>query len=475
MEQENQILTEEDIAEVIRVRREKYNDLKTLGNDPFIQVKYDKTHLSSDIKNNYSEGQAVKVAGRMTSRRIMGKASFAHILDDGGVIQIYLKADELTDKYETFKHYDIGDIIGVSGKVFTTRMGEISIHADDIVLLCKSLLPLPEKYHGLKDPDLRYRQRYIDLIANPEVKQVFVLRSKIMRAIREFLDNEGFLEVDTPILNTLAGGASARPFVTHHNTLDIDMFMRIAPELYLKRLIVGGFEKIYELGRQFRNEGMSIKHNPEFTTLELYQAYTDMTAMMDIAERLFSYVADKICGTRKIKYQGTDIDLSSPWKRISMINIVKEYTGVDFGKDKDKNWGDRLYKAFEQNVEEHLIQPTIVYNYPVEVSPLAKRKADDSRLTERFEFFIYAREMGNAFSELNDPTDQRNRFAEQAKLREGGDEEAQMPDEDFVNALEYGMPPTGGIGIGIDRLIMLLTDSYSIRDIILFPTMKPRT
>lgn len=483
-----------DIKEVIRARREKLTALIADNNNPYEIVRYDKNADSTAIKDNYSdyEGKTVSVAGRLISKRIMGKNSFAHLMDGEGTIQLYARIDVLGEgAYEEFKKLDIGDIIGVSGEIFTTKTGEVSVKAHSFILLSKSLLPLPEKFHGLKDNDLRYRQRYVDLIANPEVKRTFVLRSKIITGIREFLNGKGFLEVDTPILNTIAGGASAKPFITYHNTLDISMYLRIAPELYLKRLIVGGFEKVYEMGRQFRNEGMSIKHNPEFTTMELYQAYADYDDMMKISEEMFEYVALKALGTTSITYQGTPIELKAPWKRMTMIDAVKEYSGIDFNEpdvlkilplaaakgielDKNTTWGAALAHLFEIFVEEHLMQPTFIIDYPVEISPLAKRKKDDPRLTERFEFFIYSREMGNAFSELNDPIDQRARFEEQVKEREKGDEEAQMMDEDFVTALEYGLPPTGGLGVGIDRLVMLLTDSASIRDVLLFPTMKPK-
>ena len=496
MEENNntqEAITEEDLAGVIQIRRDKLDELTKEGRNPYELVKFDKTHLSRQIFDSYSalEGCDVTIAGRMVSRRIMGKASFFHILDNDGKIQVYARREDVgEDVYAEFKKWDVGDIIGVTGFVFTTQKGEISIHAKKLTLLSKSLLPLPEKFHGLKDPDLRYRQRYVDLIANPEVKDVFKQRSLIIRAIREYLDNLGFLEVDTPVLNTLAGGATARPFITHHNALDIDMYMRIAPELYLKRLIVGGFEKVYELGRQFRNEGMDIRHNPEFSTLELYQAYVDYHSMMEITENLYVYVADKVYGKRTFDYQGTEINLDKPWARLTMTDAVKKYVGLDFNKPIEEvykdakakgieledglSWGNALYTVFDQYVEEFLVQPIFILDYPVEVSPLAKRKKSDPRLTERFEFFITNREMGNAFSELNDPIDQRARFTEQARLREKGDEEAQMLDEDFVTALEYGMPPTGGLGIGIDRMIMLFTNSYSIRDVLLFPTMKPK-
>jgi len=489
----NRELNENEINEIIRARRDKLAALIADGKNPYEIVKYDKTAGSGNIKTNYNdyEGKTVSVAGRIISKRVMGKNCFSHILDSEGTVQIYGKIDILNDKYDEFKKYDIGDIIGVTGEVFKTNTGEISVKATDVVLLSKSLLPLPEKYHGLKDNDLRYRQRYVDLIVNPEVKRTFILRSKIITAIREYLDNIGYVEVDTPILNTIAGGASARPFITHHNTLDLNMYLRIATELYLKRLIVGGFEKVYEMGRQFRNEGMDVKHNPEFTTIELYEAYSDYNDMMKLSEELFEYVAIKTIGTTSINYQGQEINLKAPWKRMTMAEAVKEHTGIDFmsspleeilkkAKDlgielnKDITWGNALAQLFDIFVEDKLIQPVFIIDYPVEISPLAKRKKEDPRLTERFEFFIYAREMGNAFSELNDPIDQKERFLEQVKQREKGDEEAQMMDEDFVTALEYGMPPTGGLGIGVDRLIMLLTDSASIRDVLLFPTMKPK-
>ena len=485
---------EQNTAEVIQVRRDKLDKLIEEGKNPYEVVRYDKDAYASVIKENYADydGKTVSIAGRMISKRVMGKASFAHLLDCTGSIQLYVSRDDLGDEnYAAFKKTDIGDIIGVKGVVFTTKMGEISVHCKSVDLLSKSLLPLPEKYHGLKDTDLRYRQRYVDLIANPEVKKTFVTRSRIISAVRAYLDAQGFLEVETPILNTIAGGASARPFVTHHNTLDIDMYMRIAPELYLKRLIVGGFEKVYELGRMFRNEGMDTRHNPEFTMIEMYQAYTDFRGMMDLTEKIFCHVADTVIGSRKITYQGEEIDLASPWKRMTMIDAVREYVGIDFEAtedvealkaqakkagvefDDDICWGKLLYECFDQKVEEKLVQPTFVYDYPVEVSPLAKRKPTDFRLTERFEFFITAKEFGNAFSELNDPIDQKERFMAQVKQREKGDDEAQMMDEDYVNALMYGMPPTGGLGIGIDRVVMLFTDSASIRDVLLFPTMKP--
>ena len=482
----------QDINEIALIRRQKLQKLAESDANPFEQVRFERTHLSAQVIENFPqlERQDVRMAGRIISRRLMGKASFCHILDGAGSIQLYVRADEQNIDYEAFKELDIGDIIGISGCVFKTRTGEISVQMRGLTLLSKSLLPLPEKFHGLKDNDIRFRQRYLDLIANPEVKQTFAVRSKIIGAVRQCLEQKGFMEVETPILGTVAGGASARPFVTHHNTLDIDMFLRIAPELYLKRLIVGGFERVYELGRMFRNEGMSIKHNPEFTMIELYQAYADYNDMMELVEDLFSHLCQNVLGTYEINYQGTPVNLKPPYERLSMADAVKRHTGLDFnamtgeqaraalegiGMEPGKNasWGDLLYQVFDQRVEGKLIQPTFIIDYPTEVSPLAKKKKSDPRLTERFEFFITAREMGNAYSELNDPIDQKERFAAQAKLREKGDDEAQMNDEDFVTALEYGMPPTGGLGLGIDRLVMLLTDSYSIRDVILFPTMKP--
>ena len=493
-ERNNQnVNVEVDASEVKKVRIAKLNDLVERGMNPFEITSYHRTHTAGAIVGDYEshEGKDVAVAGRLMSKRIMGKASFGSILDSDGRIQVYFSRDDLGEaEYADFKKMDMGDIIGVEGVVFKTRTGETSIHAKKVTLLSKSLLPLPEKYHGLTNPELRYRQRYVDLIANPEVKELFIKRSKIVSAIREFLDNEGFYEVETPVLNTLAGGANARPFITHHNTLDIDMYLRIATELHLKRCIVGGFDKVYEIGRQFRNEGMDPKHNPEFTTVELYQAYTDYLGMMDITERLVRFCASKVCDSLKITYQGTPIDLESPWERLSMVDAVKKYQGMDFDNEElsvliekankkgleikaDETWGNVLFKVFDAFVEEHLDGPVFIYDYPVEVSPLAKRKPSDPRLTERFEVFITGKELGNAFSELNDPIDQRERFAAQMKAKEQGDDEAQPYDEDFVNALEYGMPPTGGFGMGVDRLVMILTDSYSIREVLLFPTMKP--
>lgn len=493
MPQENNMPQQEDINDIIRIRQEKLKALIEDGKNPYEVVRYDKTHDCINVSEDFEslEGKEVSLAGRMVGRRIMGKASFANLLDQSGRIQLYISRNDIgEEEYAEFKKYDIGDIIGIKGIVFLTKTGEKSVHVHSIQLLSKSLIPLPEKFHGLKDTDMRYRQRYVDLIANPEVKKTFILRSKIVSAVRSFLDGEGFLEVETPILNTVAGGATARPFITHHNTLDIDMYMRIAPELYLKRLIVGGFEKVYEMGRLFRNEGMDPRHNPEFTTVELYQAYTDYNGMMDITERLFKHIATNIIGSGTISYQGVEIEIDKPWKKITMIDAVKEYTGLDFENGEleelikkaesmgahfpeEVTWGKALFEVFDQFVEEKLVQPTFVLDYPVEVSPLAKKKASDKRLTERFEFFITSRELGNAFSELNDPIDQRERFMSQVKAREKGDDEAQMMDEDFVTALSYGMPPTGGLGIGIDRLVMLFTDQFNIRDVLLFPTMKP--
>ncbi len=490
----NENIEEVDLNQLMKIRREKLEELQANGQDPFEITKYNRTHVSQEIRDNYDELEQkdVTIAGRIIAKRIMGKASFCTIQDSTGKMQSYVSINDLgEDSYKLFKTYDIGDIIGITGFVFKTRTEEISVHAKEVTLLTKSLRPLPEKFHGLKDMDLRYRQRYVDLIVNPEVKNTFELRSKIIKEVRKYLDNKGYLEVDTPILNTIAGGAAARPFITHHNTLDIDMYLRIANELYLKRLIVGGFDKVYEMGRMFRNEGMDIKHNPEFTNIELYSAYEDYNDMMDLTEDLVRTVAKNVLGTTDINYQGTDIDLTSAWKRISMIDAIKEATGIDFGKIESDEEATKVAKdaglevegvmargniinlMFEEKVEDTLIQPTFIYDYPVEVSPLTKKKKSDPRLTERFEVFIGGREYGNAYSELNDPIDQYERFKRQAELRDAGDEEANMMDDDFINALEYGMPPTGGLGIGIDRLIMLLTDSASIRDVLLFPTMKP--
>ena len=491
--EQNNNVEELDVNHLIKIRKEKLEELQKKGKDPFHITKYNRTHNSEQIKENYDnlEGKDVSIAGRIMAKRIMGKASFCHIQDMQGQIQSYVSQNDLgEEEYKEFKTLDIGDIVGITGFVFKTRTGEISVHAKEVKLLSKSLKPLPEKFHGLKDTELRYRERYVDLIVNPEVKETFLLRNKIIKGIQEFMDSKGYLAVETPILNPILGGANARPFITHHNTLDMDMYLRIANELYLKRLIVGGFDKVYEMGRMFRNEGISIKHNPEYTAMELYAAYQDVHDMMDIAEELISTLAKNILGTTKITYQGTEIDLTPKWKRISMYDAVKEATGIDFNKleledaikeakklgveiDGEIDKGTLLSLVFEEKAEQTLIQPTFVYDYPVEISPLAKRKPTDPTLTERFELFIGAREYANAFSELNDPIDQYGRFLKQVEAREAGDEEATMMDDDYINALMYGLPPTGGMGIGIDRLIMLLTDSASIRDVLLFPTMKP--
>ena len=487
-------MTEAELSELLQIRRDKLKALQDAGQDPFRKVRYDQQFYSTDITSNYEsfEDKTVSVAGRMMSKRIMGKASFAHILDYKGDIQIYVKRDDIGEEsYAQFKTFDIGDIIGVVGRVFKTRTGEISIHAERVELLSKSLRPLPEKFHGLKDPELRYRQRFVDLIVNPEVRDTFVKRSIIISEMRSWLNNKGFIEVETPVLNTTASGASARPFITHHNTLDIDMYMRIATELHLKMCIVGGLERVYEIGRIFRNEGMDATHNPEFTTIELYQAYTDYKGMMELAEGVIDHCCKAVNGGRtKITYQGSEIDLTAPFKRVTMNDAVREKTGVDFMsltdeqaraeakrlgvevEDKTATAGKILPMVFDAFVEDTLIQPTFVIDYPVEISPLSKRKPDDPRLTERFELFIAGHEYANAFSELNDPIDQRGRFIQQAMERAKGDDEAMMIDETFCTALEYGMPPTGGIGLGIDRLVMLLTDSPTIRDVLLFPTMK---
>lgn len=494
-ETNNNLEQELDLNQLMIIRREKLEKLKQNNKNPFEITKFDITHTSKEIIDNYEEleGKDVTIAGRIMAKRIMGKASFCHIQDGDGKIQSYVSINDLGEEsYKQFKEDDIGDIIGITGFVFKTRTGEISIHAKEVILLSKSLRPLPEKFHGLKDTDLRYRQRSVDLIMNPEVKETFKKRSLIIKEIRNMLDEKGFMEVETPILQTIPGGASARPFITHHNTLDIDMYLRIATELYLKRLIVGGFDKVYEIGRNFRNEGMDIKHNPEFTCIELYEAYTNLEGMMNITEELIRRCANKVCGTGKISYQGEEIDLEKPFRRITMIDSIKEVTGVDFNTvetdeeaqkiAKDLNMeidpikttrGDIIVQVFEEKVEETLRQPTFLYEYPIENSPLTKKCKDNPRMTQRFELFIGGREYANAYSELNDPIDQYERFLKQVQAREEGDEEANMMDDDFVQALEYGMPPTGGMGMGIDRLVMLLTDSASIRDVLLFPTMKP--
>ena len=481
-------LTEQEI-----IRRQKLQKLIDAGENPYLITKFNVTHRSAGIISSFEslEGKEVSIAGRMTSRRIMGKASFAHLLDGEGDIQIYVRRDDVGEEaYAAFKQDDIGDILGVRGIVFRTQTGEISVHATEVTLLCKSLKVLPEKYHGLTDTDLRYRQRYVDMIVNPEVRDTFRKRSRIIAAVREFLDGRGYIEVDTPVLHTLEIGASARPFRTHHNALNLDMFLRIETELYLKRLIVGGFERVYEVGRIFRNEGMDATHNPEFTSVETYQAYADYREIMEMVEQLYEFVAMKTLGTTDVTYQGQVIHLKAPWKRITMADAVKEACGEDYAAwqsdeearaicdrrgvhvEKDARKGDCLAALFDEYVEANLIQPTFIIDYPVEISPLAKRKPDNPSLTERFEFFITGHEMGNAFSELNDPIDQRRRFEEQVALRASQGIHAEV-DEDFVSALEYGMPPTGGLGFGLDRLIMLLTDSTTIRDVLLFPTMKP--
>ena len=493
--QETQNTEELDLNKLMEVRLEKLKELQSQGKDPYEVTKFDRKQTAGEIKSNFEEfdQKDVSVAGRIIAKRIMGKASFCTILDSDEKIQSYVSINDLGEEsYKAFKSFDIGDIIGIKGFVFKTRTEEISVHAKEVSLLSKSLRPLPEKFHGLKDTDLRYRQRYVDLIMNPEVKKAFETRTRIISEIRSILDEKGYLEVETPILNTISGGATARPFVTHHNTLDLDMYLRIATELNLKRLIVGGFDKVYEIGRIFRNEGMDIRHNPEFTSIELYEAYVDYEEMMNIAEELFSKIALKVKGSYKITYQGTEIDLTPGWKRITMIDSIKEACGVDFNDiqtdeeaiklaeehhievpDGKATRGNIIALFFDEYVEKTLIQPTFIYEYPIEVSPLAKKCKHDPRMTQRFEFFIDGREYGNAFSELNDPIDQYERFKKEVEAKANGDDEAGMMDEDFINALEYGLPPTGGMGIGIDRMVMLLTDAYSIRDVLLFPTMKP--
>ena len=494
---ENQTpVTESNNTNELAVRREKLAALTAAGRNPFELTSFDVNAHSEAIKADFDayEGKDVQIAGRIVGKRVMGKASFMHLLDRDGKIQVYVKRDDVgTDEYADFKKYDIGDIVGVAGFVFRTQTGEVSVHAKTIVLLSKSLLPLPEKFHGLKDQDLRYRQRYVDLIVNPEVKRNFVIRSQFIKFLRNYLDSMNYIEVETPVLNTIAGGAAARPFITHHNTLDIDMYMRIATELPLKRLIVGGMDRVYEVGRIFRNEGMDPKHNPEFTTVEMYQAYADFHDMMDIAEGILSGAAKAIHGTYTLEWLGETVDLTPGWRRLTMVDAVREYVGIDFGAITDdaeavaaakaqgvelapaaeKTWGNALYACFDQKVEEKLVQPTFITMYPVEVSPLTKRSPADPRLTERFELFICRSELANAYSELNDPLDQRERFVKQAEQRQRGDDETEMLDEDFLTALEYGMPPTGGMGMGIDRCVMLMTGADTIRDVLLFPTMKP--
>ena len=490
---------ESQFSEQERLRREKLAELKSEGKDPFDVYKVDRTHTSEQVKSNFEdlEGKEVTVAGRIMSKRGQGKVVFSDVHDRDGKIQLFIKIDEVgEEQLKSYKTFDLGDMVEATGEVFKTRTEEISIKVKSFQLICKSLKPLPEKWHGLKDPDLRYRQREVDLITNPEVKDTFIKRSQIIRGIREFLDNRGFLEVETPILSPIAGGAAARPFITHHNTLDIDMYLRIATELYLKRLIVGGFEKVYDMGKNFRNEGMSVRHNPEFTMIELYEAYSDYNDMMEIMENLAAYVCEKVNGTTKVMYQGTEIDFKPPWRRITMVDAVKEYAGIDFNaiasdeeaqaiaKEKHLEFpkplntvtkGEVLNALYEEFAEQHMIQPTFVMDYPVEISPLTKKKRGNEMFTERFEGFVFGREICNAYSELNDPIVQRERFEQQAKERELGDDEAYMIDEEFMSALETGMPPTGGLGFGVDRLIMFLTDSPSIRDVLLFPTMKPQT
>lgn len=494
MAQENNQNAQQSVGELRQIRLDKLSALQSEGNDPFVITKYDVTHHSQEIKDNYSslEGKTVTVAGRMMSKRIMGKASFCHIQDLQGTIQAYVARDIIgEEEYKAFKKLDIGDIVGIKGEVFTTKMGEISIHATELVLLSKSLQILPEKFHGLTDTDTRYRQRYIDLVMNSEVKDTFIKRSKIISTVRRYLDSQGFMEVETPMLVSNAGGAAARPFLTHHNALDEDFKLRISLELYLKRLIVGGLERVYEIGRVFRNEGLDTRHNPEFTLMELYQAYTDYHGMMDLTENLYRFVAKEVLGTTKITYNGIEMDLGKPFERITMIDAVKKYSGVDFNdihtleearkaadehhveyEDMHKK-GDILNLFFEEFVEEHLIQPTFVMDHPIEISPLTKKKPENPDYVERFEFFMNGWEMANAYSELNDPIDQRERFKAQEELLAQGNDEANTTDEDFLYALELGMPPTGGIGFGIDRMVMLLTDSPAIRDVLLFPTMKP--
>ena len=483
----------QEVSEQNRIRLEKLRALQAEGRDPYRLTRYNQTHRSREILENFEalDGQTVSIAGRMMSRRVMGKASFAHVLDRDGQIQIYVRRDDVGEEaYKQFKDFDLGDVIGVEGVVFRTKMGEVSVHAQKVTLLTKCLHPLPEKFHGLKDMDTRYRQRYLDMIVNPEVRDTFVKRSQIIKAIREFMDDHGYLEVDTPVLGTLEIGAAARPFVTHHNALDIDMYLRIETELHLKRLVVGGLERVYEVGRIFRNEGMDTRHNPEFTSVEMYQAYTDYHGMMDFIEELYKYVANKVCGTTDVPYQGEIIHLGGEWARMTMKEAVKKFTGVDYadwaddaaaraackaaGLEPEAGFtkGECLSLLFEECVEDKLIQPTFIYDYPIEVSPLAKRKSDDPLFTERFEYFITASEFGNAFSELNDPIDQRERFEKQVAAKRAQGANASV-DEDFVLSLEYGLPPTGGLGFGLDRFVMLLTDSPSIRDVLLFPTMKP--
>ncbi|MFW5736110.1 MAG: lysine--tRNA ligase [Halanaerobium sp.] len=485
----------EDMNELMLQRREKLSELREEREKAFAE-KYEVTHHAAEVEDNFEEleEKEVKLAGRLMAIRTHGKASFADLMDMSGKVQLYIKQNNIgEDRYEFFQDLDLGDLVGITGTVFKTNRGQISIRVSSFKLLTKSLRPLPEKFHGLKDKDIRYRQRYLDLIVNPDVKETFVIRSKIIKEMRRYLEDKGFLEVETPMMHPIAGGATARPFVTHHNTLDMDLYLRIAPELYLKKLIVGGFEKVFEINRNFRNEGMSYKHNPEFTTMELYQAQADYHDMMELTENLVSHLAEEVLGTQTLEYEGTELDFTVPWERITMVEAVKKYADVDFTEfdtaeeayeaaasvgvkpEKGLSYGEVLNEVFEVRVEEKLIQPTFIMDYPIEVSPLAQKIEDDPRFTYRFEAFVYGREIANAFSELNDPEEQKRRFEKQVEMREAGDEEAQMMDYDFIRALEYGMPPTGGLGIGIDRLIMLLTDSSSIRDVILFPTMRPES
>ena len=499
--EQGQEMTQQELSEILQVRRDKLKALQEAGKDPFAITRYDVTHHAERVKAEFVDppegqehsGETVCMAGRLMSKRGMGKASFADLQDSTGRIQMYVRRDDVGEEsYNDFKKYDIGDIVGVKGFVFRTRMGEISVHVTEITLLTKSLLPLPEKFHGLKDQELRYRQRYVDLIVNPEVKDVFVKRSKIIREIRTFLDNRGYLEVETPVLHSIAGGAAARPFITHHNTLDIDMYLRIALELHLKRLIVGGFDRVYEIGRTFRNEGMDTRHNPEFTMMELYQAYTNLEGIMDLTEEMIRTVAQNVLGTTSIVYGDVEIDLSKPFERLTMVDAIKKYSGVDFNtiitleearavakehhidfEERHKK-GDIINFFFEEYCEEHLVQPTFLMGHPTDISPLTKKQPGNPEFVERFELFIVGREHANAYSELNDPIDQRERFESQAAAKAAGDDEACDVDEDFLTAMEYGLPPTGGMGIGIDRLVMLLTNSSSIRDVLLFPTMRPQ-
>lgn len=492
----DEVITEQELSELLQIRFSKLKKLQEEGRDPFLITKFERTAFSTEVLARFDEleNKDVSLAGRVMAKREMGKAIFADLRDDKGRVQLYIRLNDVGEEaFQDFKRGDIGDIIGISGFVFKTRMGEVSVHCKELKLLAKSLRPLPEKFHGLTNTELKYRQRYVDLIMNPETRRTFEARSRFISHVRSTLDNRGYMEVETPVLNTISGGASARPFITHHNTLNMDMYLRIATELHLKRLIVGGIERVYEIGRIFRNEGMDTKHNPEFTTVELYEAYADYHDMMDLFEELLTSAALKIIGSYEAQWQGETLDLTPGWPRLTMAEAVKQHTGIDFmsfestedavraagsvgvkmPNGKTPSWGDLLYECFDQRVEEKLVQPVFIIDHPVEVSPLAKRKPTDPRLTERFELFICRNEMGNAFSELNDPVDQKQRFQRQVALRNAGDDEAGMMDDDYINALEYGMPPTGGLGIGIDRCVMMLTNNSSIRDVLLFPTMKP--